>query len=242
MKHLYSLLLITLLSISPALATALAPPDTVAGQTRVIRLLAADMCTRLTAEGEKRSLNDLSAEEAKELLTQTMLGSISANADELQPLLNKARGRRGKDLGENLGKEAMMLLMRQCPQGQALVMRLGISQAKIPAAQNAEEKALLDLVAQDICTRLDKATTDHPSAKNDAAERQGLFRDAMQGAMLAHLEDISKFYGFDKLQDRALMNSFGQKVAAQMGVTCPNYMVQMGLDATEAKGKGKGKK
>jgi hypothetical protein len=197
------------------------------------------MCSKLEEEDKKHPLNTLTPEEGKSLFIQIVTATMSEHTDQLSSLMTTNKIGKGKAnaLGEVLGREATMRLMKTCPASQPLVMQLGLSELKNKPSITPEEKPVLTVLVDDICKRIDaeqaKASFSHltPSARLE------LMQQCMQGAVLKHLEELSILYGMKTIQSSSEMEKIGVKIAFIMAEQCPSHLTKMGLDSNEGKGK-----
>ncbi|GAB2458546.1 hypothetical protein GCM10011375_07900 [Hymenobacter qilianensis] len=241
MKKLYtSLLFILLLSFQfEARATKIKAIADTLGQARLVKSLSATMCSKIEEEEKKRPLKTLTPEEGKTLFIQIVTATMSEHTDQLSSLMTTNKIGKGKmnAVGEVLGREATMRLMKTCPASQPLVMQLGLSEAKNKPTITPEEKPVLTVLVDDICNRLDTEQAKATFAQLTPSARLEIMQQCMQGAILKHLEELSIFYGIKTVQSSSEMEKIGVKIAFIMAEQCPNHLTKMGLDSNESKGK-----
>lgn len=243
MKKLYCSLLFSLLlsfGFEVRAASLVAPADTLPGQARLVKSLSATMCRKVEEEEKKSPLRNLTAEEGKNLFFKIMLASMSEHADQVSNLMtvNKiSQPKKANAFGEEVGKEAVMRLMKDCPASQTLIMQVGLTEVKNKPTITPEEKPVLTIVADDICKRLDAEKAKPSFIELTTAARTEVQQQCMQGAMLKHLEELSNFYGLKTIQSATEMEKIGVKIALLMAEQCPGHLTQMGLDSNESKSK-----
>ncbi|GAB2962576.1 hypothetical protein GCM10027048_33980 [Hymenobacter coalescens] len=230
MKLFYSLVFLCLFAATTGWAAApVAAGDTATGHTRAVRILSAALCAKIVQAGEQRPLADLSGAESKALLTQLMTETMGEHMEMLTPMF--AERKKNQAASEALGRDMVLRLARECSAAQGLVMRMGIAEVKDKPVVNDNEKAVLSLITTDICQRLEKKNAEHPLDKMTKAERESTFATAMQGAILAHMEDLANTYGLKSIQKQSEMERVGKKIGFMMAEQCSNYLLMLGLDS-----------
>jgi hypothetical protein len=209
------------------------------GQARLVKSLSATMCSKIEEEEKKRPLNALTPEEGKSLFIQIVTATMSEHTDQLSSLMTTNKISKGKAhaLGEVLGREATMRLMKTCPASQPLVMQLGLSEIKNKPTITPEEKPVLTVLVDDICKRIDAEQAKASFSQLTPSARLELMQQCMQGAVLKHLEELSIFYGLKTIQSASEMEKIGVKIAFVMAEQCPGHLTKMGLDSNDSKGK-----
>ncbi|WP_157530757.1 hypothetical protein [Hymenobacter norwichensis] len=234
MKKLSTLLLSSLLLVlagGQVYGNAMAA-DTLKGQKHFVQHVSQTVCTKLAEEDKKAPLNKLSSAEAQSLFTDVLQSSIQDHIDEMSAIMEANHVSKPRKFGEAVGRDVVLLLVKECPISQPLVMNIGMGQLKNMPAITAEEKPTLVIVATEICQRLDAENTKRPFTNRSATERQQAMETAMQGAMLKHLETLSNYYGIKAISNKTHMEGVGRKIALLLADQCPGYLTQLGLDET----------
>jgi hypothetical protein len=212
-----------------------AAPDTTTGHARLVRDMAAAVCTRLEEENKKKPLGTVTPEEGKTLLTSALLSSMGQFTDQLMPMMAEATkaGGTSQSVGMELGRDVVLLLGKNCAVSQALIVRMGLDSYKDKPTISEKEKPLIQKMAASACQSLDKDNAAQPLAKMTAEQRAAAFAKALQGAFSTHEKSLKAFYG-PKLDDQqAEMTNLGRKVAMLMSESCPSYVLQVGLDQAQ---------
>lgn len=231
MKKLSTLVLSSLLILvgEHAFGTAMAA-DTLKGQKRFVQRISQTVCTKLTEEEKKSPLSKLSPAEAQALFSDVLQSSMQDHIDEMSAIMTANNVSKPRKFGEVVGRDVVLLMVKECPISQPLIMSVGMAQLKNMPTVTAEEKPTLTIVATEICQRLDAENTKTPLADRSATERQQVMETAMQGAMLKHLETLSNYYGIKAISNKTHMEGVGRKIAILIADQCPAYLTQLGLD------------
>jgi hypothetical protein len=234
MKQLYLLLIIGLLAATTGRASSLvAAGDTVPGHARAIRLLSSSLCTKLAQEEQRSPLAKLTTSQGKTLFTQLMVEAMGEHAEDLKPMFEQLQKKRGAS--EALGRDVVLRLAQDCPMAAQFVVQLGLNEVKNQVTLTEKEKGVIGIVTTDICQRLDKKNAETPLDGLPKAERTNLITTAMQGAMLAHFEELGDVYGAKNMRKKSELEEIGKKIAFQMAQQCPSYLVMLGVDGISGK-------
>jgi hypothetical protein len=204
--------------------------DTLKGQKRFVQHISQAVCTKLAEEEKKGPLSKLSPAEAQALFTDVLQSSMQDHIDEMSAIMTANNVSKPRKFGEIVGRDVVLLMVKECPISQPLLMSIGMAQLKNMPTVTAEEKPTLTIVATEICQRLDAENSKTPLADRSAADRQQVTENAMQGAMLKHLETLSNYYGFKSISNKAHMEVVGRKIAILIAEQCPSYLTQFSLD------------
>ncbi|GAB3649628.1 hypothetical protein GCM10027594_24900 [Hymenobacter agri] len=240
MKHILPIagwLWMSLLLTRPALAQA---PDTLPGHAHFSRLIAASMCTRIQEEARKQDFNKLSAKQADELFMRLTMTSMSEHAGEFASMLSagQARGLSNTKMGRNVGETAVQLLSKDCPVSMALILRTssaqkGLGSAGMESMNNIadEEKAVLQPIADSVCTQLAAADARQPLKAMTPARRSETMTRIMQTEIIRSLPTLMTVYSTEQMNNKDSMRAFGIKLASLMMTKCPTYLILLGEDA-----------
>jgi len=209
--------------------------DTLKGQKHFVQQVSQTVCTKLAEEDKKQPLSKLSPADAQALLAEVLQSSMQEHIDEMSTLMSVNKVSKPRKLGEAVGREVVMQMVKDCPISQPLLMSVGMAQLKNLPGITPEEKPVLTTVATEICQRLEAENTKAPLADRSAAERKQVVEAAMQGSVLKHMEALSNYYGFKAISNRAHMEDVGRKIAILMSDQCPSYITQFGLDESTKK-------
>ncbi|QNH62550.1 hypothetical protein [Hymenobacter sediminicola] len=230
MKTLSTLLLSALLLLSGRIYATPTAADTLKGQKLFIQHVSQSVCNKLNEEEKKKPLNKLSPEEGQALLTDVLQTSMQDHIDEMAAIMKANKVSKPRKFGEMVGREVVVVLLQNCPLSQQLFASVGVSAMKDKPTIAPEEKPVLMLVSAEICQRLDTENAKSAISSRPKTERKQVIENAMQGAMLKHLEALSNYYGLKQIQNNSHMETVGRKIGLLLADQCPNYLMQMGLD------------
>lgn len=205
---------------SAAQNTRPAAADSVTEQ-RLIEQASADICQQLEQENQKNPLARLSKAEAEQLFGRLFLQAATSNA-ELAALLTSIGERGAREEGEQLGRRVGLLLMRDCPLGQQLFMRLGGEQLNQQLGLRPEETRLLQPIAAAMCRDLSPRITEMQQLT--PTQRMALVTEALGSKMQPHARQLNKFYGANVLREGEIQK-LGSKIFALMAPQCPEVLI-----------------
>ncbi|UOQ66473.1 hypothetical protein [Hymenobacter volaticus] len=232
MKKLYTIALFSLLFLLGGHAHGISiTADTLRGQRQLVQHVSQTVCSKLADEDKKSPLSKLSPADAQSLFAEVLQSSIREHIDEMSALMTINKINNPRKFGEVVGREVVLLMVKDCPISQPLIMSIGMAQVKNLPTITAEEKPVLMIVSTEICQRLDTENAKNPIINRSIAERKEVMQTVMQGAVLKHIEALSNYYGFKAIGNKVHMEGVGRKIAMLMADQCPNYLTQMGFDA-----------
>lgn len=217
--------------------------DTLPGQTRLVQRLSALLCQRIQDSAKVRPLDQFTPEQADKLLRQLMLAGISEQGDSFAALMQQAQKRNmdNQSLGRAIGVATVLKLSADCPASMTLVMRTSSAQqAAGPNAQalgnvSAEERRVLQPLADSVCLRLTAEDARSPLKRLSAAAREERMGQLMQGVVLSNMTSLLQLYTEEQLADDTEMQRFGLKLASLMMTKCPSFLVMLGVDSINQK-------
>ncbi|UOQ98448.1 hypothetical protein MUN81_02925 [Hymenobacter sp. 5317J-9] len=225
-------------------AAQTAAADTVPGQARFVSRVAASLCTRIQEEGRTTKFETLTSKQADDLLLRLMMTSMSDQSTEYAALLSAARRQKlsSDKLGRAVGLEAVKKLSVSCPNSMSLFVRttsaqkeMGASGAKAFNDVSAEEKAVIQPIADSICVKLRAEDARQPFKQRTAAERTEVITTVMQGTIVKNMAPLMSIYSMEQISNKDSMRAFGIKLASIMMTQCPSYIIMMGEDAKKGK-------
>ncbi|WP_215137851.1 hypothetical protein [Hymenobacter sp. ISL-91] len=191
-------------------------------QQRLIQQVSADMCRRLEVENQKNPLTKLSKAEAEQLFSRLFLQAAASN-DELATFLTTIGEQGAREQGEQLGRKVGLLMMRECPVGQQLFMRLGGEQVNQQQGVKPEETKLLQPIATAMCRDLTPRVAE--LRKLPLAKRMETLTEVLSKNLKPHAKQLSQLYGADIFLNKEGMEKLGVKIAALMAPQCPEVLV-----------------
>lgn len=238
MKH-FSTAFLFLLLLGGRPAAAQVAADTLPGQAKFTRHLAARLCTSIQEAGQKQPFEQLTPKQADDLFTRLMMSSMGDQATEFSTLLSTARSRKlnTNKLGHEVGLAAVKQLSSDCPTSMALLLRtssaqreLGSKNSKSSNDISAEEKAVLQPMADTVCAKIAAEDARLPLKQRTAAQRYELMTTAMQTTVLKNMNGLLTVYSMEQIQNKTSMHAFGIKLATLMMTQCPSYLIMLGED------------
>jgi hypothetical protein len=220
-------------------ATAQTATDTLPGQAKFTRHMAAQLCTRIQEASQKQSFDQLSPKQADDLFMSLMMSSMGDQATEFSALLSAARSRKvnTNKLGHDMGIAAVKQLSVDCPSSMALLIRTSSAQRELgnknsKSANNisADEKVVLQPMADSVCAKIAAEDARLPLKKRTAAQRSELMATVMQTTVLKNMSGLLTVYSMEQIQNKTSMEAFGIKLATLMMTRCPLYLIMMGED------------
>jgi hypothetical protein len=220
-------------------AAAQTPTDTLPGQARFTRQLAASLCTRIKESGTKQPFEQLSPKQADELFMRLMMTSMGDYATEFSGLMTEAQRRKlsNNKLGRDIGIAAVKQLSVDCPASMALLMRtssaqkeLGAKNSKSASDITTEEKEVLKPMADSLCVKLAVEDARRSLKLRTPAERTQVMTNLMQTTVLKNMSGLLTIYSMEQIQNKTSMEAFGIKLATLMMTQCPSYIIMMGED------------
>lgn len=216
---------------SPALAAphATTPVDTVAGHAQMRRILSVGLCTKFEAENKRRSFSDLTTHQLDKLTEGLVMSIIGENLDAFQALQKQVPKRKQHAYEEQLGKEAMLEMVDNCPTMKTILPQIARQSIKDKSPISAAERAVLLPIAQAACQRLEDENKRQPLSQHTTAEQQALIVRAVQAPILTNAPALMEYYGEDILSSEARATVMGERMALIMLDICPRYMLLLGL-------------
>lgn len=227
----YILRVVLLLSLCSTAFRGLAqstPADSVAEQ-RLVQRVAAQMCTELTKENQKKSIQNLSETEAQQLFVRLFV-RVATNDKELAAKV-KAAGPNAEAYGQQLGRKVGLVMIAQCPVSQSLLMRLGSAQLSKQQPLGPEEAAVLKPIASAICRDLQPRVAE--LKKMSVEQRMQELTKSFEKNLKASAKEIAQQYGADIFLDETRMKELGSKISIQMASECPEVVVLFAELATK---------
>ncbi|SNR52598.1 hypothetical protein [Hymenobacter mucosus] len=197
-----------------------APADSVAEQ-KLVQAVSADMCRQLELESKKRSLDNLSQEEAQQLFVRLFTKTATDNKELMRKII--AMGPAAQTYGQQLGRRVGIVMMQECPVSQPLFMRLGSAQVSKQQEVKPEEVAILKPIATAMCQDLQPRTAE--LKKMTLEQRTQELIQAFQRNLKPYAKEISQLYGADIFLDQKRMETIGTKISLQMASQCPEVIL-----------------
>ncbi|MBC6611081.1 hypothetical protein H8B15_09110 [Hymenobacter sp. BT507] len=172
-------------------------------------------------ENAKKPLAQLTKEDAQQLFVRLFTSSVTNNPT----LLNKLEGMGSdaRDYGEKLGKQVAIVLIRDCPAGQALLMKLGGDEVSRQQAVSDKEVQVLRPIAAVMCQDMQPRIAE--MKKMSAAQRLEVLSQLFEKNLKPHAAELSELYGADVFLDSQRMKTVGIKIAAQMSSQCSDALM-----------------
>lgn len=213
MKQLILALSVWLLTCSQfVLASSLVPADTIAGQARLARSLAAEACQQL-ASGPNRAATGQNPLQAQQAFEQALSQTIEKRTASIRQVASKATAAGAYErLRAYLPTAMAVLLVRTCPTAAQLYNQFSSSAAT--------EDALIKSWGEELCQRLATLHTAGTFNGKSSAERVELFRQEFTTSLARRGPQIMQLYGADG-------NS--QPVVARLAGRITEYMQQQCL-------------
>jgi hypothetical protein len=235
----FSAIFIFLLVLISRSAIAQTATDTLPGQAKFTRHMAAQLCTHIQEASQKQSFEQMSPKQADDLFMRLMMTSMGDQATEFSALLSAAHSRKmnTNKLGHDMGVAAVKQLSINCPGSMALLIRtssaqreLGSKNSKSANDISAEEKAVLQPMADTVCAKIAAEDARLPLTKRTAAQRSELMATVMQTSVLKNMSGLLTVYSMEQIQNKTSMEAFGIKLATLMMTRCPSYLIMLGED------------
>ncbi|RFP66850.1 hypothetical protein D0N36_01830 [Hymenobacter lapidiphilus] len=191
-------------------------------QQRLVQQVSADMCRRLELENQKSALTNLSKAEAEQLFSRLFLQAAASN-DELATFLTKIGEQGAREQGEQLGRRVGLVMMRECPVGQQLFMRLGGEQVSQQQGMRPEETTLLQPIATAMCRDLTPRVAE--LRKLPLPKRMSILTEVLSKNLKPYAKQLGQLYGADIFLNKEGMEKLGAKIAALMAPKCPEVLV-----------------
>lgn len=215
------------------------PTDTLPGHAQLVRAISASLCTQL-ANDHTTNVAKMSSPDAMAYVQGLFVKAMQADSVHLLAMMSAAaeRGIQPMQVGQALGRDAMLEITKNCPASRPLAVRLSQTEqgqqamaANMPKLAAAEQKALLPVTVA-LCAELDASNAKTPFAQLTPAGRQRVFIAAMQKAFKLHTAALNRFYGPAKLDELLRSGEFDGKVASLMAQQgkCSQYLVLIGSD------------
>lgn len=226
-----------------AIAQSTPAADTIPGQERIVRQLTASLCKQIEASGRSKSFDQLSPKEADALFIQLMMISMSEQAEAVTGLISAGQTRQmtPNEVGRRIGVATVSRISTDCPSSMALVIRTSSAQQAAGAHASsmnnitAEERVVLQPIADSTCARIRLADTGKPLRQLSPPARKQAIVAIMQTQMLKNSPALLKLYSAEKMSDQAAMEGVGVKVASLMMTQCPTFLILLGQDEINQK-------
>jgi len=197
------------------------------------------MCTQL-ANDHVTAIDKLGKPETLKFTEQLFTTALQADSVALLSMMaaGAKQNQSAQMMGQQLGRDAMVQLSKNCPAALPLILKLGqtdqakqAAMASLPAASAAEKKVLQPL-ANNLCARLSAADAKAPLLKRTAAERENLLVTAIQQEIKASRPGLLRYYSAAQLADKPALEEIIKKVCGLMVAqdTCASYLTLMGVD------------
>jgi hypothetical protein len=238
MKHFSAAFLFLLLLVGRPAAAQVAT-DTLPGQAKFARQMSVRLCTSIQEASKKQPFEQLSPKQADDLFMRLLMTSMGDQATEFSALLSAAHSRKmnTNKLGHDVGVMAMKQLSVDCPSSMSLLMRtssaqreLGSKNSKSANDISADEKTVLQPMADTVCAKMAAEDARLPLKKRTAAQRTELMTTVMQTTVLKNISGLLTIYSMEQIQNKTSMEAFGIKLATLMMTQCPTYLIMLGED------------
>lgn len=193
-------------------------------ERRMVQRMSSSLCTSLTAENRKKPINTMSQEAAKELFTR-LFTQVATTDSELIAILEQ-HDTDASSYGEQLGRKVAFALMKNCPAGQILLLRLGNAETQQLDPITPTEANVLQPVATAMCTDLQPRLAELRAMTPE--RRQQLLVETFQKHLKAAATPIANQYGADIFMDTERMRQLGIKIGVLMAPACPDVIVLFG--------------
>lgn len=227
-----------------ALAASPAPTDTLAGHARLVRTISNSLCAQLTAPGAP-DVSRMSSPAVMAYGQQLFIKAMQSDSASVIAMMTSAaeRGMQPAQVGQQLGRDAMLDLTKSCPAARPLAVRLAQTEqaqqamaAQMPALSPAERKVLQPIAAA-LCTDLNARNAKAPFAKLTPEGRQQVFMGALQKAFKPQTAALLRYYGSAKLDAQMRSGELDGKIGSLMPSqgSCGQYLVLIGADRLDGK-------
>jgi len=217
-----------------------APADTVAGHSRMVRKLSQAMCGGVT-NNRSTAFEKMSPAEAMQYTQKLFVQAMQSDSVAFLNMLNEAakRGQSTQQVAQDLGKDVMVNMARNCPAAMPLIMRLSQTEeaqkaanVKLPSVTEVEKKTLQPM-ANHLCAQLDAANAKQPFDKMPVADRGALFNKLIVQEFAGSRTKLLTYYSKAQLDDNQQREEIGKKIASLMMAqgACATYLVVIGMDA-----------
>ncbi|MCC2546792.1 hypothetical protein LJY25_10085 [Hymenobacter sp. BT175] len=214
-------LLILLACTASLLSSAQSP--TPAAMAKLEQEMATAVCQDLEKENVKNPVAKFTKEQAMAFLQQSMMKVATSRAAEVQELL-QATGKSPEEAMQEVGQRVGQRLISSCPTAITMFAGMaGSSRAIDPAASvvTPAERPLIEAMASDMCTDLERTNAKQPLAKMTKPERNVVLQKLMTTIMQTRAREITAQYGEDIFQDTERVRNLGVKIGIQMVGRCP---------------------
>jgi phosphotransferase system HPr-like phosphotransfer protein len=189
--------------------------------------LAAEICQDFDKLNATKPFDQLNKDEATSTIQQSMMQVMMKHPQEMEQLM-KASGPDASVVMREIGQRVGSKLATSCPVAMVLFTRLSGSAVSVKAANltiSAEERPLLTILANEVCTDLSAQDAAKPLADQSKEARTAAMQQALQKSMKTHAREISERYGPEIFMDRERIFSLSAKVGSLMTVSCPKQLV-----------------
>ncbi|GAB2773222.1 hypothetical protein GCM10027175_08700 [Hymenobacter latericoloratus] len=188
---------------------------------RLAQRVATQICEDLKLEDQKKSLQTLSSDQAKQLFVR-LFTKVALGDEEIIAQITAA-GPNSRAYGEQLGRKVGAVMLRDCPVSHPLLLRLGGEQLSKQQPISPEEAKVLKPVATAMCRDLQPRVAE--LKKLPTEKRREALTQAFQKNLKASAQELTKYYGADVFLDAERMKSIGMKLSALMAPDCPEAVV-----------------
>lgn len=215
-----AVLLLSLYITAGRVAAQTVTADTAQDQ-RLAQRVATQICDDLKLENQKKSLQTLSPDQAKQLFVRLFTKAALDNEEVIAQIT--AAGPNSREYGEQLGRRVGAVMLRDCPISHPLLVRLGGEKLSEQQPISPEEAKVLKPVATAMCRDLQPRIAE--LKKLSAEQRREALTQAFQKNLKASAQELSKYYGADVFLDTERMKAIGMKLSALMAPDCPEAVV-----------------
>ncbi len=222
-----------------AATSAAIPLDTVAGHAHLVRYVSTTLCNRLTND-HSTDFDKLTPPAAMALITKLFTEALQSDSVALLAIIAKAQklGIEPTQLGQQLGKDAIIQLSQDCPAALPLIVRLGqteqvqqLASTRATTIGELERKAIEPL-ATTICTLLAAANAKTPFLKLEPAQRRKLFEQLFEQEFARNRPQLLRYYSAVQLTDEQSRRAIGEKMSYLMmqHPDCAQHLMIIGAD------------
>ena len=246
MKHfiLFGVLIGLFVSNQLVWAAPPAPADTLAGHARLVRTISSSICAQLAEPGAP-DVSRMSSPAVMAYGQELFIKAMQSDSASVIAMMTSAaeRGMPPAQVGQQLGRDAMLNLTKSCPAARPLAVRLVQTEqgqqamaAQMPALSPAERKVLQPIAAA-LCTDLNGRDAKAPFAKLTPEGRHQVFMAALHKAFKPQTAALLHYYGAAKLDAQLRSGELDGKIGSLMPSqgTCGQYLVLIGADRLNGK-------
>lgn len=223
-----SSLVFSLLSTFSVLANPV-PNDTLVGHARMLHIISAALCSKLEAESKRTDFKQLTPHQSDKLLEGLTFQTVGEHLKEIEVMLATVSRRKGKQYGQQLGREALLKMADECVAARTFLPDLNYEATADKSPVTEAEKIVLQTIARTSCQGLADEDARQPFESRTPQERNAAIGQIIQSSLFINTPELMRYYGEGIMTDQKRYGDVVERMSLFMLSSCPKYPLMLSL-------------